>query len=136
MKLYKNIKTNKIERAPIALAKVIKDKDGNDINATSFTNDEQVILASGYEIYTPPKAPVMDVHQRVKKMRFSKRKVKAKLVELKLWDLVKTSLSEDEYEDMMLSSDFAFDDELFERVYNMLQEKIANIDDLLIQCRA
>ena len=136
MKLYKNIKTNKIEKAPIALDKIIKDKDGNDINVVSFTTDEKIILASGYEIYTPPKAPVIDVHQRVKRMRFSKRKVKTKLVELKLWDFVKNSLSEDEYEDLMLSNDFAFDDDLFERVYNMLQVKIDNIDELLIQCKS
>jgi hypothetical protein len=54
-------------------------------------------------------------------MRFSKLAVKGKLKELGLWDGIKEQLSEDEYEDLLIADDFAFDNELFVRVYESLK---------------
>lgn len=59
-RFYRNQTTNKIERTPIKLRRTIKDKDGNDISVTTFTNNEEIILAAGYEVFTPPKAKPAD----------------------------------------------------------------------------
>ena len=66
--------------------------------------------------------------------RFSKLKVKEKLVELNLWSTIKNSLTEDEYEDLLLADDFAFDNELFVKFYNQLKNQLENIDEILMTC--
>ena len=67
-------------------------------------------------------------------MRFSKLAVKCKLKELGLWDGIKEQLSEDEYEDLLIADDFAFDNELFVKVYESLKPSIPNIDEILKAC--
>ena len=67
-------------------------------------------------------------------MRFSKLAVKSKLKELGLWDGVKNQLSEDEYEDLLIADDLAFDNEIFVRVYESLKPSIPNIDEFLKLC--
>lgn len=67
-------------------------------------------------------------------MRFSKLAVKSKLKELCLWDVIKNQLSEDEYEDLLIADDLAFDNEIFVRVYKSLKPSIPNIDEVLKLC--
>lgn len=136
------IKDKKIEKTPIKIDREIqiiekvKQEDGTEkqikkkIKTTSFTNDQKLILAAGYVEYTPVKIQIP-----ITKMRFNKRKIKNKLVQLGFWSIIKSTLSEDEYEDLILSEDFAFDDPLFVKCYQMLKDKIENIDDLLKSCR-
>lgn len=82
------IKDNKIHYAPITI------KDGGQI---IITNDEEIILDHGFEIYTPPVIEPVEIPIDITTLRFNKRKVKNLLVEYNLWDNVKSSLSEDEY---------------------------------------
>lgn len=103
-------------------------------NKIIFTNDETKILEAGYTIYEPPAPITQTLEQKIKSMRFSKLKVKQKLVELNLWQTLKDSMSEDEYEDLMIADDFAFDNELFVKFYNTLKEQINDIDNLLLDC--
>lgn len=103
-------------------------------NKIIFTNDEPKILEAGYTIYEPPAPITQTLEQKIKSMRFSKLKVKQKLVELNLWQTLKDSMSEDEYEDLMIADDFAFDNELFVKFYNILKEQIDDIDNLLLDC--
>lgn len=103
-------------------------------NKIIFTNDESKILEAGYTIYEPPAPITQTLEQKIKSMRFSKLKVKQKLVELNLWQTLKDSMSEDEYEDLMIADDFAFDNELFVKFYNTLKEQIDDIDNLLLDC--
>ena len=72
--------------------------------------------------------------QDIKTLRFSKLSVKAKLKELGLWETITKTLNEDEYEDLLIADDFAFDNELFVRVYESLKPQIPNIDEILRQC--
>jgi hypothetical protein len=72
--------------------------------------------------------------QDIKTLRFSKLAVKAKLKELGLWETITKTLNEDEYEDLLIADDFAFDNELFVRVYESLKPQIPNIDEILRQC--
>lgn len=103
-------------------------------NKIIFTNDESKILEAGYTIYEPPAPITQTLEQKIKSMRFSKLKVKQKLVELNLWQTLKDSMSENEYEDLMIADDFAFDNELFVKFYNTLKEQIDDIDNLLLDC--
>jgi hypothetical protein len=70
----------------------------------------------------------------ITKKRFSKLAIKYKLKELGIWDIVKASLTDDEYEDLLIADDFAFDNELFVKVYESLKLQIPNIDELLAAC--
>lgn len=136
------IKDKKIEKAPIKIdgetqvVEKVKQEDGTEkqikkkIKTTTFTNDQKLILAAGYVVYTPVKKQIP-----ITSMRFNKRKIKNKLVQLGFWNIIKSTLTEDEYEDLILSEDFAFDDPLFVKCYQMLKTKIQNIDDLLKSCR-
>lgn len=140
MKYY--IKDNKIQKAPIQIIsekeviEKIKQEDGSikevrkNIKVTSYTNNQKLILEAGYTVYTPKKIEV-----DIKRFRFNKRKIKNKLVQLGYWNLIKESLTEDEYEDLILSQDFAFDDDLFVKCYQMLKTKITDIDVILKECR-
>ena len=65
---------------------------------------------------------------------FSKLKVKEKLVELGIWETLKSSLTETEYEDLLLAKDLAFDNQTFVKFYNQLKEQIPNIDMILKEC--
>lgn len=65
---------------------------------------------------------------------FSKLKVKEKLVELGIWETLKSSLTETEYEDLLLAKDLAFDNQTFVKFYNQLKEQIQNIDAILMEC--
>lgn len=140
MKYY--IKDKKIYTAPIKIQREkqivenIKQENGTEkqvkktVKIATYTNDQKLILDSGYQIYVPKKVQIS-----VKHMRFNKRKIKNKLVELGYWKLIKDSLSEDEYEDLILSEDFAFDDPIFVKCYQMLKTIIEDIDSLLKECR-
>lgn len=140
MKYYK--KDEKIYTAPIKIHRAkdivekIKQEDGTEkqvkktIEIVTYTNDQKLILEAGYQVFTPKKVQIS-----VEKMRFNKRKIKNKLVELGYWNLIKQTLTEDEYEDLILSEDFAFDDEIFVKCYQMLKTKIEDIDSILKECR-
>lgn len=140
MKYYK--KNNKIFTLPIIIqqekeiTKKQKKEDGSEIQIKqvvkikTYTNNQKQILNAGYVEYTPVKIQIP-----ITKMRFNKRKIKNKLVQLGFWSIIKSTLSENDYEDLILSEDFAFDDPLFVKCYQMLKDKIENIDDLLKSCR-
>lgn len=132
------IKNNKIHYAPITI------KDGGQI---IITNDEEIILDHGFEIYTPPVIETVETPIDITTLRFNKRKVKNLLVNVGLWDDVKKSLTEDEYQDLILSEDFAFDDELFVRTYENIKKIVEDgqlslsglpsgdtVDELLLTC--
>lgn len=136
MKQY--IKDTKIYFAPITI------KNNGQI---IITNDEEIILDHGFEIYTPPVIEPVETPIDITTLRFNKRKVKNLLVEYNLWDDVKSSLTEDEYQDLILSEDFAFDDELFVRTYENIKKIVEDgqlslsgfpsgetVDDLLLTC--
>ena len=140
MKYY--IKDNKIQKAPIKLTsekevvEMVKQDDGTEkevkktAKTITYTNNQKLILEAGYIVYTPKKVQI-----DVKRLRFNKRKIKNKLVQLGYWNLIKQTLTEDEYEDLILSEDFAFDDEIFVKCYQMLKTKIKDIDAILKECR-
>lgn len=140
------IKDNKIHYVPITI------KDNGQI---IITNDEEIILDHGFEIYTPPVIETVETPIDITTLRFNKRKVKNLLVNVGLWDDVKSSLTEDEYQDLILSEDFAFDDELFVRTYENIKKIVEEdpqtlsglltgylsglpsgdtVDDLLLMC--
>lgn len=75
-----------------------------------------------------------EIDKEILNMRFSKLAVKGKLKELGLWDVIKNQLSEDEYEDLLIADDLAFDNEIFVRVYESLKPSIPNIDEFLKLC--
>ena len=75
-----------------------------------------------------------EIDKEILNMRFSKLAVKSKLKELGLWDVIKNQLSEDEYEDLLIADDLAFDNEIFVRVYESLKPSIPNIDEVLKLC--
>lgn len=140
MKYY--IKDKKIYTAPIKIQREkqivenIKQENGTEkqvkkiVKIATYTNDQKLILNSGYQIYVPKKVQI-----DIKRLRFNKRKIKNKLVQLGYWNLIKQTLTEDEYEDLILSEDFAFDDEIFVKCYQMLKTKIEDIDSILKECR-
>lgn len=128
----KYIKDNEIFETPIKI-KVTKQFEITNTDGTKtkkfktlfcFTNDENLILANGF----------IKVDEKTL-YRYSKRKIKSKLVQLGYWNLIKESLTDDQYQDLLLSDDFAFDDELFVRCYQLLKTKLDNIDELLLECR-
>lgn len=72
--------------------------------------------------------------ESIENKSFSKLKVKEKLVELGIWEILKNSLTETEYEDLLLAKDLAFDNPTFVKFYNQLKEQIPNIDAILMEC--
>lgn len=102
------------------------------IKVVTYTKDEKLILANGYQIYVPPKIEptVIDIKQQ----RFSKYKVKQELQKLGLWIAVKQMITDQMYEDLLLADDFAFDDPSFVGVYEALKSQIKNIDQILLSC--
>lgn len=139
----KYIKNGKIYRTPIQFEKQVEvdeieiDDNGQQITVKKlekcvlFTNDQQLILANGYQIYVPSNQPVVI---DVKKQRFSKYKVKQELEKLGLWQAVKQMITEQMYEDLLIADDFAFDDSSFISIYEVLKDEIPNIDQLLLNC--
>lgn len=65
MKRY--IKDNKIYNSPITI-KTKKEVDKKVVDVLITTNDEKIILAAGYKVYTPPKQPVEVLIERSNKM--------------------------------------------------------------------
>lgn len=141
MNYYKHKTTGLIKASPIELTVPAKDKEGKAILNEDGTpkmvklisNSESVLAKHGWEPYTPPKGKI-DVARHVRIMRFDKRKIKAELVKLGLWEEAKAMLSESEFEDLMLTSNLVFRDPLFKRIYDALKPRIENIDELLAKC--
>lgn len=94
------------------------------VKVVIWTNDQSIIVKNGFE-----KCDEKNYY------RYNKRKIKNKLAELGYWQLVKNTLTADQYQDLILSEDFSFDDKLFVKCYQMLKAQIENIDELLIECR-
>lgn len=93
----------------------------------NFTNEE---LQAYYDEQKNNEAENISIEDR----SFSKLKVKEKLVELGIWETIKNSLSESEYEDLLLAKDLAFDNPTFVKFYNQLKDQIQNIDAILMEC--
>lgn len=141
MNYYKHKTTGLIKASPIELTYPAKDKDGKALlnedgtprMVKAISNSESVLAEHGWEPYTPPKGKV-DVSRRVRIMSFDKRKIKAELVGLGLWEEAKGMLTESEYEDLVLTSKLVFRDPLFSRIYDALKSKIDDIDERLANC--
>lgn len=119
-------KNGVIYNTPIKIKRQI-----NGVKMVSYTIDEKLILANGYQVYNyKPQPTVIDIKQQ----RFSKYKVKQELEKLGLWQAVKQIITEQMYEDLLIADDFAFDDSTFVSVYETLKEQIENIDELLLKC--
>lgn len=139
MKQY--IKDNKVYNTPVKI------KNGNSV---IITNDEEIILKNGYEIYVPVKIETVQPEKQQTNIdlqiaRFNKRKVKNLLMEYGLWNKIRHSLKPSQYEDLLLSEDFAFDDPLFRKSYQLIKTQFdagtikgipsgVSIDDLLLTC--
>lgn len=115
--------------------KNFKNQDGSII--INFNLNEEKLIEQGYRQYTDEEIQQYNAEQEgpdITSYRFSKLKVKEKLVELNLWTTIKNSLTEDEKDDLFLANDFAFDNTTFVKFYNQLKNQIQNIDEILIQC--
>lgn len=141
--IKKYIKNGKIYRTPIQIEKQVEvdeieiDDNGQQITVSKikkcvlFTNDQQLILANGYQVYVPSNQPCII---NVKQQRFSKYKVKQELEKLGLWQAVKQMITEQMYQDLLIADDFAFDDSSFIAIYEVLKDEIENIDQILLNC--
>ena len=71
---------------------------------------------------------------------FSKYKVKTAMQAIQtesgisLWQSVKNSLNDDQYEDMMLAQDFSLSDDSFMAVYTQLSNSGVDVDAILKEC--
>lgn len=71
---------------------------------------------------------------------FSKYKVKTAMQAIQtesgisLWQSVKNSLNDDQYEDMMLAQDFSLSDDSFMAVYTQLNNSGVDVDAILKEC--
>ena len=71
---------------------------------------------------------------------FSKYKVKTAMQAIQtesgisLWQSVKNSLNDDQYEDMMLAQDFSLSDDSFMAVYTQLSNSGVDVDTILKEC--
>ena len=71
---------------------------------------------------------------------FSKYKVKTAMQAIQtesgisLWQSVKNSLNDDQYEDMMLAQDFSLSDDSFMAVYTQLNNSGVDVDAILKGC--
>ena len=71
---------------------------------------------------------------------FSKYKVKTAMQAIQtesgisLWQSVKNSLNDDQYEDMMLAQDFSLSDDSFMAVYTQLTNSGVDVDAILKEC--
>ena len=141
MNYYRNKTTGLIKASPIEFTAPAKDKDGKEmlnedgtpIMVKMVSNSESVLAEQGWEPYTPPKGTI-DVSRHVRIMRFDKRKIKAELVGLGLWEEAKAMLTESEFEDLVLTSNLVFRDPLFTRIYDALKSRIEDIDERLAKC--
>ena len=141
MNYYRHKITGLIKASPIEFTAPARDKEGKEMlnedgtpkMVKHISNSESVLAKHGWEPYTPPKGKI-DVARHVRIMRFDKRKIKAELVKLGLWEEAKAMLSESEFEDLMLTSNLVFRDPLFSRIYDALKSNIENIDELLSKC--
>ena len=71
---------------------------------------------------------------------FSKYKLKTAMQAIQtesgisLWQSVKNSLNDDQYEDMMLAQDFSLSDDSFMAVYTQLSNSGVDVDAVLKEC--
>lgn len=70
----------------------------------------------------------------VKEHVYSIRQVVDKLRELGLWEGIKSSLTEEQQENINISRELAFDDTTFSQLYDQLKTQIENIDEILKEC--
>ncbi len=121
--------------------KNFKNIDGSII--CNFNLNEVKLIENGYRNYTDEEVQeFLEANQEetnnesnnIQSYSFSKLKVKEKLVELNIWSSLKESLTEDEYEDLLLAKDLAFDNPIFVKFYNQLKLTIPDIDEILMDC--
>ena len=132
MKYYKE-QNNQLIEAPINFI----EQDGTMI--FNFNINEIKLLEYGYKAMTDQEVEQYysdkeKAEDNIELYRFSKLKVKEKLVELNLWNTIKNSLTDDEYENLLLANDLAFDNEIFIKFYNQLKQQLPNINEILKQC--
>lgn len=132
MKYYKE-QNNQLIEAPINFI----EQDGTMI--FNFNINEIKLLEYGYKAMTDQEVEYYysdkeKAEDNIELYRFSKLKVKEKLVELNLWNTIKNSLTDDEYENLLLANDLAFDNEIFIKFYNQLKQQLPNINEILKQC--
>ena len=130
MKYYKEI-NGKLVEPP----KNLRKPDGSYI--INYNLNEEQLIKDGYLQYTDTQVQVINNEEEtlnVQNMTFSKLKVKEKLVEIGIWETLKESLTENEYEDLLLAKDLAFDNPTFIKFYIQLKDQIENIDDILMTC--
>ena len=125
----------------VAPPKNFKNIDGSII--CNFNLNEVKLIENGYRNYTDEEVQEFleanqeetnDESNNIQSYSFSKLKVKEKLVELNIWSSLKESLTEDEYEDLLLAKDLAFDNPIFVKFYNQLKLTIPDIDEILMDC--
>ena len=125
----------------VAPPKNFKNIDGSII--CNFNLNEVKLIENGYKNYTDEEVQefleanqeeTSDESNNIQSYSFSKLKVKEKLVELNIWSSLKESLTEDEYEDLLLAKDLAFDNPIFVKFYNQLKLTIPDIDEILMEC--
>lgn len=78
-------------------------------------------------VITPEEVPLNE-------LTFSKYKVVQKLMELGLWERVKSELSDAQRDFLYLAQDFRLEDPNFYTIYARFQPGIPNIDALLREC--
>ena len=127
MKYYKE-QNNQLIEAPINFI----EQDGTMI--FNFNINEIKLLEYGYKAMTDQEVEYYysdkeKAEDNIELYRFSKLKVKEKLVELNLWNTIKNSLTDDEYENLLLANDLAFDNEIFIKFYNQLKQQLPNINE-------
>lgn len=132
MKYFKEI-DGKLVEPP----KNYRKNDGSVI--INYNLNEEQLIQDGYRQYTDEEIQRYNQNNEektpmIQSMSFSKLKVKEKLMEMEIWETLKASLTENEYEDLLLAKDLAFDNPTFVKFYNQLKEQIENIDDILMQC--
>ena len=137
MNNYFKIENDKLVTPP----RNFKNQDGSII--INFYLNEEKLIEKGYRQFTDEEIIAFNEEHNIipetsepdiRSMSFSKLKVKEKLVELEIWDTLKSSLTDDEYEDLLLAKDLAFDNPTFVKFYDQLKIQIPNIDDILIEC--
>lgn len=132
MKYFKEI-DGKLVEPP----KNYRKNDGSVI--INYNLNKEQLIQDGYRQYTDEEIQRYNQNNEektpmIQSMSFSKLKVKEKLMEMEIWETLKASLTENEYEDLLLAKDLAFDNPTFVKFYNQLKEQIENIDDILMQC--
>lgn len=86
-----------------------------------FNPNHDQLIEAGYEVYTPP---TIDDNFIKENHYYYKRPIKSYLEKLGLWQAIKSQLTENQYEDMLLSDDFSFRDELFNSLYESIKDNL------------